>query len=229
MSLIKMENVQKKYKNGTTALRDISIDIDPGEFVYVVGQSGAGKSSFLKLIYREEVASAGRVIVNGQDLVSISNRKVPYFRRSVGTVFQDYKLLPNKTVFENIAYAMQVIGKKPKEINKRVNEVLDLISLRHKAKVFPKNLSGGEQQRVAIARAIVNTPTILIADEPTGNLDPENSWEIMKILEQINMQGTTIIMGTHNSNIVNTIRHRVVTIDSGEIIYDQENGDYRYD
>lgn len=229
MSLIKMENVQKKYKNGTTALRDISIDIDPGEFVYVVGQSGAGKSSFLKLIYREEVASAGRVIVNGQDLVSISNRKVPYFRRSVGTVFQDYKLLPNKTVFENIAYAMQVIGKKPKEINKRVNEVLDLIGLRHKAKVFPKNLSGGEQQRVAIARAIVNTPTILIADEPTGNLDPENSWEIMKILEQINMQGTTIIMGTHNSNIVNTIRHRVVTIDSGEIIYDQENGDYRYD
>ena len=229
MSAIEMFNVSKQYKNGVTALNDISINIENGEFVYVVGHSGAGKSSFLKLIYCEEKATAGQVIVAGDDLTKLKAKKLPYFRRKVGTVFQDYKLLPQKTVYENIAYAMQIIGKKNREIKKRVSEVLELVGLRHKANSFPNQLSGGEQQRVAIARAIVNSPEILVADEPTGNLDPENSWEIMKILEQINMQGTTIIMGTHNSNIVNTIKHRVVTIDSGEIVYDQENGDYRYD
>lgn len=229
MSIIEMQNVSKKYTNGATALNDISLSIEPGEFVYVVGHSGAGKSSLLKLIYREEVATTGKVIVDGQDLMAIKNKKVPYFRRKVGTVFQDFKLLPQKTVYENVAYAMQIIGKKPKEIKRRVNEVLDLVGLLHKSNVFPRHLSGGEQQRVAIARAIVNTPTVLVADEPTGNLDPENSWEIMKLLEQINMQGTTIIMGTHNSGIVNTIKHRVLTMESGEIIRDEENGDYRYD
>lgn len=227
--MISMSNVTKKYKNGTTALRNLSVSIDQGEFVYIVGSSGAGKSTFLKLIYREEKATKGKVNVAGEDLVAMKNRDVPYFRRKIGTIFQDYKLLPNKTAYENIAYAMQVIGKKPYEIKKRVNEVLDLVGLKHKAKVFPSELSGGEQQRIAIARAIVNTPKILIADEPTGNLDPENSWEIMKILERINQQGTTIIMGTHNSQIVNTIRHRVIAIEEGRIVYDEEEGDYAYD
>lgn len=227
--MIEMQNVSKKYKNGTTALRNLSVTIDQGEFVYVVGPSGAGKSTFLKLIYREEKASKGKVYVAGEDLMTLKNRKVPYFRRKIGTVFQDFKLLPHKTAYENIAYAMQVIGKKPYEIKKRVNEVLDLVGLKHKAKVFPDQLSGGEQQRIAIARAIVNTPKILIADEPTGNLDPENTWEIMKILERINEQGTTVIMGTHNSHIVNTIRHRVIAIDEGRIVYDEEEGDYDYD
>ena len=229
MTIIQMENISKEYPNGVTALHDLSVKIDSGEFVYVVGHSGAGKSSFLKLIYREEKASSGEIIVNGYDLMKMKNKEIPYFRRDIGTIFQDYKLLPNKTVYENIAYAMQVIGKKNKDIKKRVYEVLDLVGLAHKDRMFPDQLSGGEQQRVAIARAIVNMPTVLVADEPTGNLDPENSWEIMEILEQINMQGTTVIMGTHNINIVNTIKHRVLTIDSGEIIEDDENGEYRYD
>lgn len=227
--MIEMTDVSKKYKNGTTALRNLSVTIDQGEFVYVVGPSGAGKSTFLKLIYREEKATKGNVVVAGEDLMKLKNKKVPYFRRKTGTIFQDYKLLPNKTAYENIAYAMQVIGKKPYEIKKRVNEVLDLVGLKHKAKVFPNELSGGEQQRIAIARAIVNTPKILIADEPTGNLDPENTWEIMTLLERINQQGTTVIMGTHNSHIVNTIRHRVIAIDDGRIVYDEEEGEYAYD
>lgn len=229
MAMIEMKNVRKKYKNGTTAIQDLSVRIEPGEFVYVVGPSGAGKSTFIKLIYREEKATAGQVNVAGYDLVKLKNRKVPLLRRTIGTVFQDYKLLANKTVYENVSYAMEVIGKRPYEIKKRVAEVLDLVGLRHKAKVFPNQLSGGEQQRVAIARAIVNTPKVLIADEPTGNLDPENSWEIMKILERINTQGTTVVMGTHNSQIVNTIRHRVIKIDNGMIVSDEEEGEYQYD
>lgn len=229
MAMIEMKNVRKKYKNGTTAIQDLSVRIESGEFVYVVGPSGAGKSTFIKLIYREEKATAGQVNVAGYDLVKLKNRKVPLLRRTIGTVFQDYKLLANKTVYENVSYAMEVIGKRPYEIKKRVAEVLDLVGLRHKAKVFPNQLSGGEQQRVAIARAIVNTPKVLIADEPTGNLDPENSWEIMKILERINTQGTTVVMGTHNSQIVNTIRHRVIKIDNGMIVSDEEEGEYQYD
>ncbi|MGX7059270.1 cell division ATP-binding protein FtsE [Vagococcus humatus] len=227
--MIEMKDVMKKYPNGTTAIRNISIKIDQGEFVYVVGPSGAGKSTFIKLLYREEKATKGKLNVCGYDLVKIKNRNVPYLRREIGTVFQDYKLLPKKTVYENVAYAMQVIGKKPREIKKRVMEVLDLVGLRHKVRAFPSELSGGEQQRVAIARAIVNTPKVLIADEPTGNLDPENSWEIMKLLEKINTQGTTVLMATHNSTIVNTIRHRVIAIENGHIIRDQIEGEYGYD
>lgn len=229
MSIIEMKNVFKKYKNGTIALQGLSVSIDSGEFVYVVGPSGAGKSTFIKLIYREEKATSGEVRVADFDLMKLKNRQVPLLRRKIGTVFQDYKLLTNKTVYENVAYAMEVIGKRPYEIKKRVAEVLELVGLRHKASVFPNQLSGGEQQRVAIARAIVNTPKVLIADEPTGNLDPENSWEIMKILERINTQGTTVVMGTHNSQIVNTIRHRVLTIENGRIVGDEEEGDYDYD
>lgn len=229
MYMIEMKNVMKKYPNGTTALRDLSVNIDQGEFVYVVGPSGAGKSSFIKLMYREEKATKGEIEVCDFDLMKIKNKNVPLLRREIGIVFQDYKLLPKKTVYENIAYAMQVIGKKPREIKKRVREVLELVDLRNKEKAFPDQLSGGEQQRVAIARAIVNTPKVLIADEPTGNLDPENSWEIMKILEKINLQGTTVVMATHNSTIVNTIRHRVIAIEHGRIIRDQSEGEYGYD
>ncbi len=224
-----MKDVTKKYPNGTTALRRVSVDIRKGEFVYVVGPSGAGKSTFIKLMYREEKADKGSLNVCGYDLMKIKNRHVPLLRREIGVVFQDYKLLPQKTVYENVAYAMQVIGKRPRETKRRVMEVLDLVGLRHKVRVFPDQLSGGEQQRVAIARAIVNTPQVLIADEPTGNLDPENSWEIMKLLDRINAQGTTVVMATHNSTIVNTIRHRVLAIENGRIIRDQVEGEYGYD
>lgn len=227
--MIEMKDVTKKYSNGTTAVRNLTVKIDQGEFVYLVGPSGAGKSTFIKLMYREEKATKGTLNVVGYDLLKIKNKNVPYLRREVGIVFQDYKLLYQKTVYENVAYAMQVIGKRPREIKRRVMEVLDLVGLRHKVRVFPSELSGGEQQRVAIARAIVNTPKVLIADEPTGNLDPENSWEIMKLLEKINTQGTTVVMATHNSTIVNTIRHRVIAIENGRIIRDQAEGEYGYD
>lgn len=227
--MIEMKDVTKKYSNGTTAVRKINVKIKQGEFVYVVGPSGAGKSTFIKLMYREEKATNGYLNVCGYDLVKIKNRNVPLLRREIGVVFQDYKLLPKKTVYENVAYAMQVIGKRPREIKRRVMEVLDLVGLRHKVRMFPTELSGGEQQRVAIARAIVNTPKVLIADEPTGNLDPDNSWEIMKLLDRINAQGTTIVMATHNSTIVNTIRHRVLAIENGRIIRDQKEGEYGYD
>ncbi|HIY56974.1 MAG TPA: cell division ATP-binding protein FtsE [Candidatus Tetragenococcus pullicola] len=227
--MIEMTNVNKKYSNGTTAIRNLSIKIDQGEFVYVVGPSGAGKSTFIKLMYREEKATKGQLNVADYDLMRIKNREVPFMRREIGVVFQDYKLLPKKTIYENVAYAMQVTGRKPRETKKRVMEVLDLVGLKHKVRVFPSELSGGEQQRVSIARAIVNTPKVLIADEPTGNLDPDNSWEIMKLLDRINAQGTTVVMATHNSTIVNTIRHRVVAIENGRIIRDQAEGEYGYD
>ena len=176
MSIIKLNNVSKKYSNGTTALRNISLDIEAGEFVYIVGPSGAGKSTFIKLLYHELKIDKGTGVVAKFDLMKLKRREVPLLRRSVGVVFQDYKLLPKKTVYENIAYAMEVVGKRPREIKKRVNEVLDLVGLKHKLRSFPDELSGGEQQRVAIARSIANAPKLLIADEPTGNLDPENSW-----------------------------------------------------
>lgn len=227
--MIEMKEVTKKYSNGTTAIRNLTIHIEQGEFVYVVGPSGAGKSTFIKLMYREEKATKGTLNVCGYDLLKIKNHHVPYLRREIGIVFQDYKLLHKKTVYENVAYAMQVIGKRPRETKRRVMEVLDLVGLRHKVRVFPNELSGGEQQRVAIARAIVNTPKVLIADEPTGNLDPDNSWEIMKLLDRINAQGTTVVMATHNSTIVNTIRHRVLAIENGRIIRDQAEGEYGYD
>ena len=203
-AMIEMKDVMKKYSNGTTAIRNISVEIDQGEFVYVVGPSGAGKSTFIRLMYREEKATKGNLTVAGHDLMKIKNKEVPYLRREIGIVFQDYKLLPKKTVYENVAYAMQVIGRRPREIKKRVMEVLDLVGLKHKVRVFPSELSGGEQQRVSIARAIVNTPKVLIADEPTGNLDPENSWEIMKLLDRINAQGTTVVMAPHNSTMIRT-------------------------
>ncbi len=229
MALIEMNGVDKKYRRSTTALRDINVKVNQGEFVYIVGPSGAGKSTFIKLLYREEKATAGIIKVGKFDLNKLRRRDIPMLRRSIGVVFQDYKLLPKKTVFENVAYAMQVIGEKPRDIKKRVPEVLDLVGLKHKMRSFPHQLSGGEQQRVAIARAIVNNPKVLIADEPTGNLDPEISWEIMQLLERINLQGTTILMATHNKQIVDTLRHRVIAIENGRIVRDEEEGEYGYD
>lgn len=224
-----MLNVSKKYSNGITAVNDLSVRIEQGEFIYVVGPSGAGKSTFIKMIYREELPTKGTIKVGDFDLMKMKNKNIPFLRRQVGVVFQDFKLLPRLTVYENIAYAMEVIEKNPKAINKRVLEVLDLVNLKHKIRMFPNELSGGEQQRIAIARAIANTPRVLIADEPTGNLDPDTTWEIMNILEEINNQGTTVIMATHNSVIVNKVRHRVLAIENGRIVRDQQEGEYGYE
>lgn len=227
--MIEMMNVTKRYNKGITAINNLSIQIKDGEFVYVVGPSGAGKSTFIKMMYREEKVTKGRIRVGKYDLMKIKDRQIPYLRRYVGVVFQDFKLLQHKTVYENVAYAMEVIEKTPREIKRRVEDVLELVNLKHRMNNFPNELSGGEQQRVAIARAIVNTPGILIADEPTGNLDPETSMEIMDILERINEQGTTIVMATHNSQIVNEKKHRVIAIENGQIVRDQEQGEYGYE
>ncbi|MFZ2462373.1 MAG: cell division ATP-binding protein FtsE [Caldibacillus thermoamylovorans] len=227
--MIVMENVYKKYPNGVVAANGIDVAIEQGEFVYVVGASGAGKSTFIKMMYREEKPTSGKIIVNGIDIAKLKNSKVPLFRRSIGVVFQDFKLLPSLTVYENVAFALEVIEESPRIIKKRVMEVLDLVNLKHKTRMLPSELSGGEQQRVSIARSIVNSPSIVIADEPTGNLDPETSWEIMKTFEQINSHGTTIVMATHNRDIVNTKKHRVIAIDGGMIVRDEQRGDYGYE
>lgn len=227
--MIFMEDVYKTYPNGVTALNGISVDIKQGEFVYVVGQSGAGKSTFIKLMYREEKPTKGKVIINEIELDKIKEKKVPYLRREVGVVFQDFKLLPKLTVYENIAFALEVIEESPRAIRKRVLEVLEEVGLKNKARFLPAELSGGEQQRVSIARAIVNRPRIVIADEPTGNLDPETSREIMKTFENINDRGTTIIMATHSKEIVNTMKQRVIAIEDGIIVRDEQRGDYGYE
>ena len=224
--MIEYKNVVKEYTNGVLATDHISLKIEQGEFVYVVGPSGAGKSTFIKMMYHQEVPTSGEIKVNEYELEKMKNSEVPYLRRELGVVFQDFKLLPRLTVFENIAYALQVIEKEPEEVQKRVVRVLDLVGLSHKADSFPNELSGGEQQRIAIARAIANKPSILIADEPTGNLDPETAEGIMEIMELINNDGTTVVMATHNSYIVNEYKHRVIEIADGRIIRDQEGGDY---
>ncbi|GAA0336939.1 cell division ATP-binding protein FtsE [Oceanobacillus sp. FSL W7-1293] len=227
--MITMENVSKTYSNGVTALNDINIHIDRGEFVYLVGPSGAGKSSFIRLIYREAKPTKGKIIINGRELSKIKERHIPYLRRDIGVVFQDFKLLQKLTVYENVAFALEVIETSPKSIKRRVSEVLQLVGLEDKAKMIPSELSGGEQQRVAIARAIVNNPKVVIADEPTGNLDPDTSWGIMQVLDDINSKGTTIIMATHSKHIVNTIKRRVIAIEDGNIVRDQQRGDYGYE
>lgn len=227
--MIEMKNVSKVYDNGITAIHDLSVQIEQGEFVYVVGPSGAGKSTFMRLMYREVLPTEGTVSVADFDVNNMKDKNVPFLRRQVGVVFQDFKLLPTLTVFENIAYAMEVLEKSPRQIEARVSEVLKLVNLEHKTNMYPNELSGGEQQRVAIARAIANMPRVLIADEPTGNLDPETSAGIMNILETINEQGTTIIMATHNSEIVNEYKHRVIVIDDGRITRDDIEGGYTYE
>ncbi len=227
--MIEMQEVYKKYPNGVTALNGVDVRINQGEFVYVVGPSGAGKSTFIKLMYREEIPTSGTIQMNGVNLAKLKMSKVPLFRRNLGVVFQDFKLLPMKTVYENVAFALEVIEASPKFIKKRVMEVLDLVNLKHKARMLPTELSGGEQQRVSIARSIVNSPKVVIADEPTGNLDPETSWEIMNIFDEINTRGTTIVMATHNKEIVNTIKHRVIAIEAGRIVRDEARGEYGYE
>ncbi|MFD1779942.1 MULTISPECIES: cell division ATP-binding protein FtsE [Fredinandcohnia] len=227
--MIEMKDVFKKYPNGVMAVNGINVKIDQGEFVYVVGPSGAGKSTFIKMMYREEKPTKGSIIINGIDLAKLKEKKVPLLRRNIGVVFQDFKLLPRLSVYENVAFALEVIEENPKNIKKRVMDVLDLVRLKHKARFLPDELSGGEQQRVSIARSIVNSPGALIADEPTGNLDPETSWEIMNIFEEINFRGTTIVMATHNREIVNTIKRRVIAIEGGKIARDEVRGDYGYE
>ncbi|MCZ2257682.1 cell division ATP-binding protein FtsE [Sporosarcina sp. G11-34] len=227
--MIVMKNVHKKYPNGVVAANGIDIEIKRGEFVYVVGPSGAGKSTFIKMMYREEVPTSGEIIINDINLATLRRKKVPYLRRNMGVVFQDFKLLSKLNVYENVAYALEVIEENPDEIRKKVTDVLALVGLTQKARMFPDELSGGEQQRVSIARSIVNVPEVVIADEPTGNLDPDTAWEIMKIFEEINAKGTTIVMATHNKDIVNTIRHRVIAIDGGIITRDESGGDYGYE
>lgn len=227
--MIIMKDVVKRYDNGITALNEVNVHIKRGEFVYLIGPSGAGKSTFIKLIYREETPTQGLVKVGNKDITRIKNKHIPLLRRDVGVVFQDFKLLPRLTVYENVAYAMKVIEKKPREIKRRVTDVLDLVGLSDKAKMFPDEISGGEVQRVSIARAIANTPNVLIADEPTGNLDPETAEGIMAILEEINAKGTTVIMATHNNDIVNQLKHRVIAIEGGRIVRDEEKGEYLYE
>lgn len=227
--MIEMQDVWKAYPDGTPALREVNIKIDRNEFVYVVGPSGAGKSTFMKLIYREEKPTKGQIFVNGFHLGKLKQRKIPFVRRNIGVIFQDFRLLPKLTVYENVAFAMEVIEAPKKQIKRRTMEVLELVKLKHKADSLPSQLSGGEQQRTAIARAIVNNPSVIIADEPTGNLDPETSNGIMRLLEEINFRGTTIVMATHNKEIVNSMRKRVIAIEGGTIVRDEQRGEYGYE
>lgn len=220
--MIEFNNVSKTYDNGTAALKNVSLKINDGEFVFVVGASGAGKSTFLKIIMREQVPNSGTVVINDFNLNKLKKRDIPKFRRTMGIVFQDFRLIPNMTVYDNVAFAMRVIGAKEREISKRVPYVLSLVGLTSKARQFPNQLSGGEQQRVALSRALVNNAGILIADEPTGNIDPEMSYEIVDLLNHINANGTTVVMVTHEHELVRRFNHRVITIDNGEIVSDTQ-------
>ena len=227
--MITLENVSKSYAKGQPALNDVSLHIDKGEFVFIVGNSGSGKSTLIKLLLKELEPTSGTIIVNDQNLGKMKRRKVPKYRRGVGVVFQDFRLLKYRNVYENVAFAQRVIERPNRVIKKRVPEILTLVGLAEKYKSFPRELSGGEQQRVALARALVNRPNILLADEPTGNLDPKNSLEIMKLLEEINERGTTVLVVTHNREIVNSFRKRVITMRKGVIVSDEEEGGYLED
>ena len=227
--MIRFEHVSKTYKNGTPALRDINLDIEKGEFVFLVGASGSGKTTFLRLLLREELPDSGRILEAGRDIGKLSKWRVPYLRRNIGCVFQDFRLLPNKTVFENVAFALEVIGRPRSTVESQVPQILELVGLSEKSKNLPGELSGGEQQRVAVARAFVNRPLILLADEPTGNLDPTNSESIMALLERINRTGTTVVMATHDKALVDRMRRRVIELDRGEMVRDQVRGVYGID
>ena len=224
--MIRFENVTKVYKGDVVALRDLSLDIAKGEFVFLVGPSGSGKSTFLKLLLRDEVSTSGRVLVAGRDIGRLGSWKVPSLRRNIGCVFQDFKPLPSKTVYENVAFALEVIGRPKHIVRTQVPQILDLVGLSKKADNFPSELSGGEQQRVSIARAFVNRPLILLADEPTGNLDPATTVGIMRLLDRINRTGTTVVMATHDQRIVDAMRRRVLELDHGSIVRDQARGVY---
>ena len=226
--MIEFSNVSKKYENGVQALSNINIKIEKGEFVFLVGPSGAGKSTFIKAILKE-VNVEGDVLVDDLLLNNLHRRRVPFLRRKVGVVFQDFRLLPNKTVYENIAFAMEIIGTPQRQIRKQVPMILTMVGLSGKGSFYPNQLSGGEQQRVSIARSMINNPPILIADEPTGNLDPDTSWEIMKVLRTINRRGTTILMATHDREIVDIMKKRVIALENGEVARDEKVGVYGYD
>lgn len=224
--MVEFRNVTKKYSNGTVALKNVSFKIEKGEFVFIIGPSGSGKSTLMKLIMKEEVPTEGDVFVNGYEVSAMDMYDVPYLRRSLGIVFQDFRLLPNKTVYENVAFAMQITEALPRDIRRQVPMALALVGLSKKANVYPAQLSGGEQQRVALARALVNNPSLLIADEPTGNLDPETSMEIMRLLCEINHRGTTVIVATHEKSIVDMLKKRVIALDKGVLARDQQKGIY---
>ena len=224
-----MKDVSKVYPGGSVALQDVNVHIEPGEFVFVVGPSGAGKSTFIKMLFREVLPTTGSIFVNGMDILALSPKEIPFMRRQLGIIFQDYRLLPDRTVFENVAFAMQVIEAPHRKIRRQVNNVLDLVGLRHRSNAYPNELSGGEQQRIAIARAIVNDPVFVIADEPTGNLDPETSWDIMEIFKEINSAGTTIVMATHDKDVVDAMGKRVIAIEQGRIVRDEKEGAYGYE
>lgn len=224
--LIRFVDICKEYDNNVKALSNVSIDIAKGEFVFLVGSSGAGKSTLIKLLLKEEEPTEGKIFLNSMDITKVKNRRIPYIRRNIGVVFQDFRLLPNKTVYENVAFAMEIIGSHPKEIRRRVPMILSMVDLSRRASNFPDQLSGGERQRVSIARAIVNNPTVLIADEPTGNLDPDTAWDIMKVLNEINGRGTTVLMATHAKDIVNNMKKRVIEIHDGRLVRDEQKGGY---
>lgn len=226
--MISLQNATKIYKGGIVALKDVSVEISKGEFVFVVGPSGSGKSTFMKLVTREELPDDGEIYVAGKNLRTLKSWKVPLLRRDIGHVFQDFKLLSNKTVYENVAFALQVIGKARHVIAKRVPEVLELVGLSEKAGALPHELSGGQQQRVSIARAFVNAPRVVLCDEPTGNLDPSTSVGIMKLLDRINRTGATVVMATHDQQIVDSMRRRVIELDNGVVVRDQHRGVYGY-
>ena len=223
--MIEFKGVSKVYENGTKALTDINLKIDKGEFVFIVGASGAGKSTFLKLIIREEPPSSGELTVNGFELSAMKRKKIPYLRRTMGIVFQDFRLIPKMTVYDNVAFAMRVIGTSTRDIRKRVPYILSLVGLSHKARCYPNELSGGEQQRVGLARALVNNPSLLIADEPTGNIDPELSLEIMELLNEINRRGTTVLVVTHEHELVHHFKRRLIEISEGRVISDSGSGE----
>jgi len=226
--MISFENVTKDYKGGSLAIRDMSLEIDKGEFVFLVGSSGSGKTTFIRLLLREEMPTHGRILVAGRDIANLSQWRIPYLRRNIGCVFQDFRLLPNKNVFENVAFALEVIGRPKHVVAAQVPQVLDLVGLSKKRESLPGELSGGEQQRVAVARAFVNRPLILLADEPTGNLDPATSQGIMRLLERINKTGTTVVIATHDAGIVDQMRRRGVELAHGTLVRDQARGVYGY-
>ena len=224
--MIEFRNVNKTYDTGTVAVNNANFKIDKGEFAFLVGSSGSGKSTLIKMILKEEEPTSGHIIINGKDTTFLKPKRVPYLRRSMGVVFQDFRLLPDKTVYENVAFAMHIVKATPRHIRRQVPMVLSLVGLSGKAKVYPDELSGGEQQRFALARALVNNPSMIIADEPTGNLDPDTAWDIMNLLNEINLRGTTVVIATHAKDIVDSMKKRVIEIEKGIIIRDDKRGVY---
>lgn len=229
LPIIALDDVCKQYQTGVDALKNISLRIDKGEFVFVVGKSGSGKSTFIKLLLKELDPTSGKLYIAGRLVNKLKRKQVPLYRRNIGVVFQDFRLLKDRTVFENVAFAQRIIGRSKREIIRNVTTMLTIVGLTEKADAYPNELSGGEQQRVAIARALVNQPTILLADEPTGNLDPQNAWEIMMLLQEVNKMGTTVVVVTHNNDIVDVMQKRVVTLEDGHLIRDDKKGGYEYE